>query len=211
MAEPKHNEDFALLDAWGQGDRKAARELLQRYTGPLVRFFERKCDGPIEDLVQATLEAAIAGKDRFRREAGFRAFIFGIARHILFAQLRAKHRVHGELDMESSCLAELAPSPSQIVDQKRERRVLLAALRQLGVETQVLLELYHFQRLTGPELAEVLGIPERTVRSRLHRAHEALRESITKVAESPELLASSWADFEGWAQALPPPRQPTPP
>jgi hypothetical protein len=40
-------------------------------------------------------------------------------------------------------------------------------------------------------------------RSRLHRAMTLLREAVEQSAGSPERLASSWADFEGWAQALP--------
>lgn len=202
-------DDFALLDAWAAGDSAAARELLRRYTGPLVRFFDRKLDGPIEDLVQDTLEACIKGRDRFRREAGFRSYVFGIARNVLYAALRAKHRAFGELDMETSCMADLAPSPSRLVEQKQERRVLLEALRRLPIDTQVMLELYHWQKLTGPEVAEALGIGERALRTRLFRAMEALREAVAEVAEAPALLASSWADFEGWAQALPRIREPT--
>lgn len=133
---------------------------------------------------------------------GFRGYLFGIARHVLYAHLRAKHRAPGELDLESSSMAELAPSASRIVDAKRERRILFEALRLLPVETQVLLELHHWQRLSGPELAEALGIGLPAVRSRLHRALGALREAVDRVAESPELLASSWADFEGWARGL---------
>jgi RNA polymerase sigma factor (sigma-70 family) len=196
-------EDFELLDAWAGGDAAAARQLLQRYTGPLYRFFDRKVDGPIEDMVQDTLVACVQGRDRFRREAGFRSYVFGIARHVLYAQLRAKHRAGAELDLESSSLREIGPTPSEIVAHKKEQRILLEALRHLPVETQVLFELYHWQNLTAHEIANVLGIGERAVRSRLRRAKESLREAIEALAASPELLASTWADFEGWAKALP--------
>jgi RNA polymerase sigma-70 factor (ECF subfamily) len=80
-------------------------------------------------------------------------------------------------------MIDLAASPSQVAE-KRERRVLLEALRQLNVETQVMLELYHFERLTGIELAGLLGIGERALRSRLHRAHAAPREAVERVARS---------------------------
>jgi RNA polymerase sigma-70 factor (ECF subfamily) len=196
-------DDFELLDAWAGGDTQAARELLKRYTGPLYRFFERKVEGPIEDMVQDTLVACVQGRDRFRREAGFRAYVFGIARHVLYAQLRAKHRGVGELDLESSCLREVGPTPSEIVAKKKEQQILLEALRHLPVETQVLLELYHWQGLTAQELADVVGIGERAVRSRLHRAKDALRDAVERVAHSPALLESTWADFEGWAKSLP--------
>lgn len=201
--DDERRADFALLDDWAAGDSAAARELLRRYTGPLVRFFDRKLDGQVEDLVQDTLLGCISGRDRFRREAGFRSYVFGIARNVLFAALRAKHRGANELDVETSCLAGLEPSPSGLVAHKRELRVLLEALRRLPIDTQVLLELYHWQKLSGPELAAALGIGERALRSRLHRATGALREAAAVVAESPELLASSLANFEEWAQGLP--------
>jgi RNA polymerase sigma factor (sigma-70 family) len=198
-------DDFALLDAWADGDHAAARELMRRYTGPLMRFFDRKLEGPIEDLVQDTLLACIKGRHDFRREAGFRSYVFGIARHVLFAALRAKHRA-AAIDVEVSRLVDLEPTPSRIIAQKHEMRVLLDALRRLPLETQVLLELYHWQKLSGPELATLLGIGERALRSRLHRAMLLLREAVAEVAESPELLSSSLADFDSWAQGLPKPR-----
>ena len=196
-------DDFELLDAWAAGDAAAARELLKRYTGPLYRFFDRKVDGPIEDMVQDTLVACVQGRDRFRREAGFRSYIFGIARHVLYAQLRAQHRGAGELDLESSSLREIGPTPSEIVAKKKEQQILLEALRHLPVETQVLFELYHWQGLTALEIADVLGIGERAVRSRLHRAKEVLRETVERLAQTPDLLESTWADFEAWAKSLP--------
>lgn len=196
-------EDFELLDAWANGDANAARTLLKRYTGPLYRFFDRKVDGPIEDMVQDTLVACMEGRDRFRREAGFRAYVFGIARHVLYAQLRAKHRAGGELDLEASSLRELGPTPSEIIADRKEQKILLEALRWLPVETQLLLELYHWQGLTAQEIADAMAIGERAVRSRLRRAKAALREAIDRVARSPDLLQSTWADFEGFAKALP--------
>jgi RNA polymerase sigma factor (sigma-70 family) len=198
-------EDFALLDRWSEGDGRAGSELLRRHTGRLVRFFDRKLDGPTEDLVQDTFEAAMRGRDRFRRTASFRSFLFGIARNLLFGALRAKHRVHGELDVEASCLADLGPTPSHLIEHRRDRKILLEALRRLPIDAQVMLELYHLQNLSGPELAEVLGIGERALRTRLHRAMHALRQAVSEVAADADLLASSWADFEGWAQGLPSP------
>ena len=195
-------DDFALLDAWADGDHAAARELMRRYTAPLMRFFDRKLEGPIEDLVQDTLLACIKGRQEFRREGGFRSYVFGIARHVLFAALRAKHRA-AAIDVEVSRLVDLEPSPSRLVAHKREMRVLLDALRRLPIETQVLLELYHWQKLSGPELATALGIGERALRSRLHRAMGLLRDAVADIADSPEVLSSSLADFESWAQALP--------
>ena len=56
--------------------------------------------------------------------------------------------------------------------------------------------------MTGPELAEVLAIPEGTVRSRLRRAQEALETAMTELAEDPETLASTRAGLDKWAASL---------
>lgn len=197
--------DFDLLDAWSAGDTTAPRELLRRHVGALFRFFDRKVEGAADDLVQDTLLACLAGRDRFRRENGFRAFLFGIARNKLYDHLQARHRGPTPLDLGSSGLHDLVPSPSEQLAQRQEQQLLLDALRRLPVDTQVLLELYHWQQLSGPELAEIYGLGERALRSRLHRAKEALHEALAKLAETPARLAASVADFEAWARELPKP------
>lgn len=196
-------DDFELLDAWAAGELAAAKALLARYVGPLFRFFDRKVDGGVDDLVQETMLGCLRGREQFRRETGFRGYLFGIARNVLYDHLRERHRAMGPLDPEWSCLIELAPSPSEQLAAKREQRLLLDAMRRLPLETQVLLELYHWQRLSGPELAQIYGLTERALRSRLHRAKESLEAIMATLSESPELLASSVADFEAWARGLP--------
>ena len=117
---PKMATDFELIDAWTSGDAAAARELLDRYIAPLYRFFHDKVDGPIEDFVQDTLAACVAGRDRFRRDSSFRSYLFGTARHVLWQHLKRK-RVRGEpLDIERSSLHELGPSPSTVAARKAE-------------------------------------------------------------------------------------------
>lgn len=197
--------DKELLDAWAAGDANASTELLGRHVGALFRFFDRKLDGAADDLVQETLLGCLAGRDRIRGEVGFRGYMFGVARNVLYDHLRARHRAAEPLDVQESCLAELGPSPSQHVIHKREQRLLLEALRRLPIDTQVLLELYHWQQLAGPELAAIYGLGERALRSRLHRAKQSLQDAMEQLAESPDELRSSIADFESWARALPKP------
>jgi RNA polymerase sigma factor (sigma-70 family) len=195
--------DAELLEAWAAGDTAASTELLGRHVGALFRFFDRKLDGAADDLVQETLLGCLAGRARIRGEAGFRGYMFGIARNVLYDHLRARHRAAGSLDVEASCLFELGPSPSERMVRKREQRLLLEALRRLPIDTQVLLELYYWQELSGPDLAEMYGLGERALRSRLHRAKQSLHDAMRGLAESTDELGSSLADFESWARALP--------
>ena len=77
--------------------------------------------------------------------------------------------------------------------------LLLQALRQIPLESQLLVELYFWEELTAREVAEILAVPEGTVRTRLRRARQLLEQALGRLAESPGLLASTLADLDGWA------------
>jgi RNA polymerase sigma factor (sigma-70 family) len=188
--------DFDLLTAWAAGDADAAGRLIKRHTGALYRFFDRKVDGAVEDMVQETFVACVERVGHIRPEVGFRAYMFGVARHVLCARLRAQHRQPGELDLESSSLREVGPTPSELVVDAQEEKLLQEALRWLPVETQLLLELYYWQDLTANDLASIYGAAVPAIRSRLRRAKDALRDAVARVAQSPDLLRSTLAELE---------------
>ena len=79
---------------------------------------------------------------------------------------------------------------------------MLHALRAIPIDLQIALELFYWEKLSAPELAEVLEIPEGTVRSRLRRAREALEQRLRALESSPERLASTLSNLEGWALSL---------
>src|SRR5262249_11744072 len=89
------------------------------------------------------------------------------------------------IDLSITSLADLRTSPSQRVARNEEEQLLVAALRRIPLEYQIALELAYWESLSGPEIAAVLEIPENTVRSRLSRARQALREQIELLASSP--------------------------
>lgn len=197
------SSDFDLLTAWAGGDSDAAARLIKRHTGALYRFFDRKVGDAVEDMVQETFVACVERVGHIRPEVGFRAYMFGVARHVLCARLRASHRQPGELDLDSSSLREVGPTPSEIIGDAHEEKLLQEALRWLPVETQLLLELYYWQDLTANDLASIYGAGVPAIRSRLRRAKDALREAVARVAASPDLLRSTWAELERREAALP--------
>ena len=192
--------DFELLDAWAEGDKKAARELVQRHFKPLFRFFSSKVAEGVEDLVQECMLACVQSRERFRRESTFRTYLFHTARHVLLGHFRKQRR--SPIDFETVSAVALSPSPSAIVVRKAEHRLLLTAIRHIPLEHQIVLELYYWEELTGPQLAEVLEITEPALRSRLHRAKQELRRQMEAVAASPEVLESTWTGLDGWARSL---------
>lgn len=194
-------DDFDLLKAWREGDAAAGNELFERHFGRLYRFFSYKVGDDVEDLIQKTLLACVEARDRFAGDARFSTYLLSIARNKLCDYWRRRTR-NDALDFGVSSLADLGPTPTQMVARRREERMLLEALRSLSVDFQVALEMHYWEDMSGPELALVLGIPEGTVRSRLRRAKKALHDRLAELCESPEMLESTLQNLEGWAAAL---------
>jgi DNA-directed RNA polymerase specialized sigma24 family protein len=84
----------------------------------------------------------------------------------------------------------------------QEQRLLLEALRRIPLDYQLVLELYYWEDMAAPELAQVLGLPEGTVRSRLRRAKEALSEKMTSLVHEPELLKTTMSSLDKWVRSL---------
>jgi RNA polymerase sigma factor (sigma-70 family) len=192
--------DAELLAAWRGGDREAGNQLFERHFDALYRFFRNKVDEGIDDLIQQTFLACVQHKDGFRQDASFRTWLFTIARHELYAHWRARQR-SAEREVGDVSLVDLGTSPSGVFARRREHRMLLTALRSIPLDLQVALELFYWEQLDGPELAEVLGIPEGTARSRLRRAREAVAEKIEALLGNDPGGASA-KDLDAWAATL---------
>jgi RNA polymerase sigma-70 factor (ECF subfamily) len=85
------------------------------------------------------------------------------------------------MDFGITSLLDLGVSPSTAFAKDEEQRLVLEGLRRLPVDQQILLELFYWQDLKGPELAKVLDVAEATVRTRLFRARQQLREIIAAI------------------------------
>jgi RNA polymerase sigma-70 factor (ECF subfamily) len=194
--------DEELYRAWCDGDRMAGDQLFRRHFDAVYRFFRRKVrEDAAEDLTQGAFVACTAARERFRSDSTFRTFLFAIARNLLFKHYRdTANRPNADFSVTS--LHDVGPGPSMLLVERHEQRLLLEGLRRIPFELQVALELHHWEAMTGPELAEVLGIPEGTVRSRLRRAREALRVELEALATSPEVLDSTLTDLDRWAASL---------
>lgn len=191
--------DEELLTAWQGGDRRAGERLFERYYEPLARFFFNKTDaGP--ELIQQTFLACVEGAAKFRGESSFRSYLFAIAYRKLCRHYR--DRRGDRLDLAEVSVAAIDPSPSQLMVEGEELRLLLAGLRRIPVDCQVALELLYWERLTTAEMAAVLAIPEGTVKSRLRRGRALLREAIEALAASPDLAASTLLGIDTWADRL---------
>ena len=149
------------------------RVLYEEHGGALLRYL-RGLTGraeTAEDLLQDTFVQAMRGLDRVGEARSPRAWLFAIARHL---GLNALRRRRPTVPLSESLVA----APAVDADPRQEQ-VKRAIADLPGIQREALsLRLAH--ELSYEEIAEVLGIPVGTVRSRLHHAVRKLREQLRK-------------------------------
>jgi len=205
-----HDDEIVagLLD----GSPAAADALIDRFGQPLLRYFAVHLPdrSQAEDMAQ---EVFLRLMGTLRRTAGagergnvrsLYSLVFTIARHLAIdVQKTAGRRpkIHS-LDEERNDgdgeqrgpvlvhLADTAPGPRERADAGQRQRRLDDAIRQLPAEYRDVLVLRHVEELSAKHIAEILGIREGTVWSRLGRALEALR---AELAENPSSATSESA------------------
>lgn len=192
-----------MFDAWRAGDSQAGDKLFGRHFDGIHGFLRRMVgDGSAEDLVQTTWMQCLRSVDKFTGKSTFRAYLYGIARNVLYEHLRVRHRRERLDDLLERSQEELGASPLLMLAERQEVVIVAHALRRIPLEDQVLFQFYYWEKLSAPALAEIMGIPEGTVRSRLRKAKERIQAKIAELASSSEELASTLSGFDTWAERV---------
>lgn len=183
--------DLQLLERWRDGDAESGNTLFNRHFASIRRFFRNKVAAEdVEDLIQRTFLACVESRDRFRGDSTFRTYLFVVARNELYRHLRRRARddARDAVDFGVSSIHAMGISPTGLVAKQEEHQLVLEALRRIPVEYQLVVELYYWEQVPGPELAEILGVAPTTVRTRLFRAREALREELEKLSKTAAVM-----------------------
>lgn len=172
--------DADLIRAVSERDEGALRLLYERHAGWMSARLRRRCsDGEVvADVVQDSFVAAWEGAGRFRGEGEVAGWLWGIAVRRLVSRLRSR----------SLTGVRLGPAllVGEAADVSAEERVLLAvehtdvgsALARISPELRVVLQATVLDGLTTREAAQLLGIPQGTVKTRLARARATMREEL---------------------------------
>ncbi len=149
--------------------------LYRENAGRLLRYFRSRHTRAeqAEDLLQQTFVHAAAGAERLAAAASPQAWLFTIARRVAATAAR-RSRPTGPLDADP-------PARPEAILPLDEVRAALAALPAIHREP---LELRLRDELSYAEIADVMGVPVGTVRSRLHNALRAVAARLSE--ESPE-------------------------
>jgi RNA polymerase sigma-70 factor, ECF subfamily len=157
------------------GDRAALETLLERHVDR-IHAVCRRILGDGEDALDATQEAMIAvarGIGRFDRRAAFTTWLYRVATNASLDERRRKARRPRPVDPPAE--ASSVASPEDAVGARLD---VDAALGDLPGEFRVAVVLRDLCDLDYAEIAEVLGVPPGTVRSRIARGRSALAEAL---------------------------------
>ncbi len=194
-------DDFELLEAWRAGNSSAGSELLRRYFDNLYRFFSSKIDDEVEDLIQLTLLACVRYQKTLEGVESFRGYLFTVARNELYRHLRRRAK-RDVVDFGDTSVIALGISPTSVVARRQQQQRLVAGLRTLPVELQMLLELHYWEGLSTSELAVVVEAPQGTVKSRLRRARTLLAEALQSAEGAIDEALTSRDVLGSWAEAI---------
>lgn len=174
--------DVELLDAWRGGDPAAGEQLVARHWASISGFFRSKIGDDGADLISQTFLACVEGRDRIEGD-NVKAYLFAVARRRLADHFRKRARSPA-LDFNASSVIDLGTGPATHVSRRQRSELLREGLARIPLDDQIALELAYFEGLSTKDIAAILEIPENTVRSRLSRARDKLRDVLATLATS---------------------------
>ena len=179
--------DQQLVQRAQRGDLRAFDLLVLKYQGRIAALVSRYVSdaGEVEDVTQETFIKAYRALGKFRGDSAFYTWLYRIAANAAKNHLVAKGRRPGadatiedaEGFDEGGLLLESA-SPEALAMGGELAEVVESALNALPDELKAALMLREFDGLSYDDIADVLGCPVGTVRSRIFRAREAIDQRV---------------------------------
>jgi len=165
--------DLEVFARWFGGDMTSAAAQLAVCDDALTRFFRGKAGPTDGDDLKQDVWRRLFERPPDTLQHGPRAYLFGIARHVLYRYYQQKRGEHWDPLTTSIC--DLDPrlavkAPHEVGDWAPR-----SVLQRLPIDDQVLLEMRYEHDLSHVELAEANEIPIGTVKSRLHNARKRLK------------------------------------
>ncbi|MBX2875453.1 MAG: RNA polymerase sigma factor [Saprospiraceae bacterium] len=167
------------------GNFQAAAQLFERWKLVLFNFFLRQTGDRelAEDMTQSVFERMIKYRSTYKIELAFRAWIFQIARNLLFSNQKKRQS-------RAKALAGLinpGPQESDRIDLELERKEskakLWRAMDGLAPDEREVLLLAKIQKIPYREIGEILNCREGTVKVKVHRAMSKLKSIFVTLEE----------------------------
>jgi RNA polymerase sigma-70 factor (ECF subfamily) len=175
-------DDATLVQRCLEGDRGAFEELVVRYQKPVFNAALRMLREPADamDVAQTTFLKAYEHLADYDPGFKFYSWLYRIAVNESLDALSSRKPFEA-IDRER---ADEAPGPDRQVQGEQAHRVLEEALMRMKPELRTVVVLRHFLHLSYEDMADILVLPAKTVKSRLYSARQLLRDHLTQCGGS---------------------------
>ena len=185
--------DGAIIDRCLGGDEAAWEQVVARFKRKVFHIaykFTGRHDAA-EDLTQEVFLKVFRSLDKFHRDADFSTWLSSVARNYCIDHYRASKR-EKEVVVEDLVAFDLAPAsvgsnPHRALEDHDRRRFLRRGLEALPEKLREAVVLRDLHGLSYQEMADQLGLPEGTVKSRINRGREELTRLLLR-AKQPDGL-----------------------
>ncbi len=175
----KDHADAELVRACLSGNQKAFETLVRKYEKPIYNLALRMLKDPDDaaDVAQTAFVKAYQKLDSFDDSYEFFSWIYRIA---INESINFNKRTKRLDEYESGVTAALSPTQEQSHGAHVLRDEMIDAIERLTMDYQMVIVLRHFHDFTYEEMADILSIPEKTVKSRLFTARQQLKDILSE-------------------------------
>ena len=178
MDPQRQDRDRADVARVLAGDSDGFAGIVDRWQGPLVNLAYRFCRDrrQAEEMAQEAFLRAFRFLDRWRGEAAFSTWMFALATNVYRSQMR-RRRVE-TLVLDDAPEPHAPQDPEEDAARHETERTVRRMVGALPPKYRDALTLYYFMDMDIPAAARSLGIPQGTLKARLHRARARLKEKL---------------------------------
>ena len=173
----QQTSDEVLIQRIAGGDRLAMQVLYARHHVRVYRFVLRlvRNEATAEDLISEVFLDVWRQAGRFEGRSAVTTWLLAIARFKALSALRG--RKEAELDDEMAEAVEDTSDDPEVAMQKKDTgEILRKCLTKLSAEHKEIIDLVYYHEKSVEEVAEIVGIPENTVKTRMFYARKKLAE-----------------------------------
>lgn len=186
-------DDDILIKAHLKGDPIAFEVLFKKYREQVARlvYSIAKDESIVDDIVQEVFLLVYRHLHKFRQHAAFKTWVYRITVNEALRQIGRLKRwqplPEGEFEpsrLPSTLVVfENGESPERVLIDGEQKRLVQRALDQIKPHHRMILVLYYLEDLSVHEIAQVLEIPEGSVKSRLFYARDSLRKVLDPILD----------------------------
>ena len=172
----------ALLDLVAAGNQGAYEELYKMLSRRVYAFVRRMIENAdtADEIMVDTMYEVWKTASRFRGDSRVTTWVLGIAcNKVLMAMRSRPSGRHEDIDDFADIIDSEVPDGYALLAQKQTREMIQRCMAGLSDKHRECIHLTHFEDMSMPEIAAILGIPEGTVKSRLSHARTQLAACVS--------------------------------